>query len=171
MAGHSRKTLVGISSQTLKTQNSPALQLGCFSAARPVGRLSFAASAAVGSGLFFAEERLDVVSMHQQLAVFVADCTVLGVGFALLGDEGAELGAEVFDLRQTREVVLVEVPLRLAVLLNLVGMGVVEFARVARRLVLRENLARFSVGNYLPSQRVDLGDARVERRYAVFGGG
>ena len=41
-----------------ETQNSPALQPGCFSAARPVGRLSFAASAAVGGGLFAGEEAL-----------------------------------------------------------------------------------------------------------------
>ena len=52
------RLLVGITSQTQKTQNCPALQPGCFSAARPVGRLSFAASAAVGGGLFAGEEAL-----------------------------------------------------------------------------------------------------------------
>lgn len=108
--------------------------------------------------------------MHQQLTVFVADCAVVGVGRALLGDEGVELGAEVFDLRQARQAVLVEVSLCLAVLLYLVGTGVVEFARKARRLVLRKHLARLCVGDYMAAKLVDLGDPRVERRYAVFGG-
>ena len=93
------RLLVGITSQTLKLKTARLLQSGSFSAARPVGRLSFASVAAGVGRFFFAEERLDIVSMHQQLAVLVADCAVVGVGRALLGNEGAELGVEVFDLR------------------------------------------------------------------------
>ena len=126
------RLLVGITSQTLKLKTARLLQSGSFSAARPVGRLSFATFLMGRGWLFFAEERLDVVPVYQQLAVFVEDCTVVGVGRALLGDEGVELGAEVFDLRQAREVMLVEIALRLAVLLDLVGMGIIKFARVAR---------------------------------------
>ena len=74
------RLLVGITSQTQKTQDCPALQPGCFSAARPVGRLSFAAAAAVGVGLFAGEEALNVLAVYEQLAVLVAQGAVVGVG-------------------------------------------------------------------------------------------
>lgn len=133
VAGHSRQNACWDFIPNPENSKLPGLAVGrFFSAARPVGRLSFAASAAGVGRFFFAEEHFYVVPIHQQLAVFVAQDAVVGVGRALLGYEGAELGVEVFDLRQARQVALVEVSLRLAVLLDLVGMGSIKFARVAR---------------------------------------
>lgn len=48
-----------------EAQNCPALQTGSFSVARPCGRLSFAAVAAVGGELFVGEEALDVLKVAQ----------------------------------------------------------------------------------------------------------
>ena len=64
--------------------------------------------------------------------MFVSQGAVLGVGRALLRDEFVELGVEVFDLRQLLNAVCVEIALRLAVLLYLGFVCVVEFARIAR---------------------------------------
>lgn len=52
-----------------KTQKLPASRSGVFSAAHPVGRLSFAAVAALVFRFFCTEEHLNVVPMHEQLAV------------------------------------------------------------------------------------------------------
>lgn len=90
--------------------------------------------------------------MHQQLTLLVADRAVFGIGFALLRDERVELSIEYFYLWQFLNAMRIEVAFCRAVLLNLVGMGVEEFARIARRLVLVECFARFGVGHNLPAQ-------------------
>ena len=69
--------------------------------------------------------------MDEQLAVLVADCTVFGVGRALLRNEFIEPLVEVFDLWQLPGTVLSEVALRRAVLLNLALVCIVEFAQIA----------------------------------------
>ena len=61
---------------------------------------------------FFAKECLDVVAVDEQLAVLVADCTVFGIGRALLCGKFLELSVEGFYLRQLLNAVCVEVVLR-----------------------------------------------------------
>ena len=122
-----QKTLVGADAPNPKNSKSSRPRgLELFSAAHPRGRLSFAAILMGRGWFFFAEEHLDVVAMDEQLAVLVADCTVLGVGRALLRNELIELGVEVFDLWQLLNAVCVEVALRRAVLLNLALVSVVR---------------------------------------------
>ena len=105
--------------------------------------------------------------MHQQLTLLVADCTILGIGHALLRDERVELSIERFYLGQLLNAVSVEIALRRAVLLNLVGMGIEEFARITRSRVLVEGFARFGVGNNLPVQLSYFCNPGVNFLYAV----
>ena len=95
-----KKRLLGLMPQTPKTQKAPGQSLELFSAAPPRGRLSFAAILMGRGRFFFAEEHLDVVAMDEQLTLFVADCTVLGICRALLRNEFIEPLVEVFDLWQ-----------------------------------------------------------------------
>lgn len=53
--------------------------------------------------------------VNQQLTLLITEGAVLGIGRTLFCNESVELGAQVFDLRQLFETVVVEVPLSLAV--------------------------------------------------------
>ena len=151
-----KKRLLGLMPQTPKTQKAPGQSLELFSAAPPRGCLSFAAILMGRSWFFFPEEHLDVVAVDEQFAVLVADGAVLGICRALLRNEFIKPLVEVFDLWQLPGAVLAEVSLRRAVLLNLVGMGIEKFARIARRLVLVEGFSRLGVGHNLHAQLGDL---------------
>lgn len=114
--------------QTPKTQKAPGQCLELFSAAHPRGRLSFSAILMGRGRFFFAEEHLGVVAVDEQFAVFVADCTVLGVGLALLCNELVKFGVEVYHIGQLLNAVCVEVALCRTVLLNLALVSVVKLA-------------------------------------------